>query len=305
MISLVLDVETIPQATADLEKIMPSDILNPGMPDELANPVEPNWEEKCPKYAGNEEKRAVWISEKGKKWDAEQVSAREKWQIGTLDARARFVENAALHADRGHVKMIGVKKFEGAELIETRIFLWESDKKIAQDLMTGFADKGVAVMPFMLEKQMIAAATNYLVAAQCVEIITDTGTGPKQVKYLTQKPHIITFYGNTFDLPFIARRGAILGAPGFFSFLRKHRRGRYLDSELFVDLCEEWKLGDREEKSGGLESLGTLLGHNGAKLGRGKNFSKWYAECPEEGVHYLLGDLSITEHIARAMGIIQ
>jgi hypothetical protein len=68
MKSIFCDIETIPADTATLEALMPEEIRSPVMPEELKNPSEPDWKAKCPKYGGDEERRATWMAEAQRKW---------------------------------------------------------------------------------------------------------------------------------------------------------------------------------------------------------------------------------------------
>lgn len=292
MKTIYLDIETIPQSAEALEAMMPPEIASPEMPTEIANPVEPDWQAKCPKYGGDAEKRDNWIAEAVKKWTFATNQVREKWQATALENRARYVENAALRAESGHVKMIGL-----AVNGERTVYLWEPDRK-AVDL----AAAGVALFsPFPLEGAMLQRFARDFVAMMS-EGEVPTGKGSK-IKFHSEMSRVVTYYGNTFDLPFLARRAAILGEPALMRFLRMHRRGRYLDATRFVDIHEEWTAGDRETKTGGLEGLCKILGIEGKSSPSGETFYKWYAANLGEGIVYLLRDLAATQACAEKLGI--
>lgn len=289
MKSIILDIETIPADTETLEGLMPAEVANPVMPAEIERPDEPDWQAKCPKYAGDETKRATWMAESQRKWQVGVSEARDKWHQSTLDNRARFVESAALHAETGHVKMIGLS-IDG----ERTIYLWEPDRnkvKIAEK--EAVAQKVALFSPFMLEKQMFARFGKDFVAMMDPAI---------RVGGENERARVITYYGNTFDIPFLARRAAICGEPALLRFMRQHKRGRYFDSARFVDLHEEWTLGDRETKTGGLAGLCKILGVECKSRDDGGTFYKWYNENPSEGVAYLLRDLACTAAIAERLG---
>lgn len=318
MIDICLDIETIPMPTADLERVMPPEILNPKMPDDLANRIEPDYADKCPKYASikddaeREQKRTAWIEEKQRAFRGKLGADTETWKVACLDARAKFVESAALFAKTGFAKMIGMRvrrssvvwKPEGTEKARNvgntessvdRIYLWEEDPVIVKRVGDYVEGRGAEFYPFMLERQMLSAFTSDYTALMAID-------DPESHRLNSRT---ITFYGHTFDLPFLARRAAIQGSPALMKFLRKHRRGRYLDAQKFVDLCDEWTMGDRGEHSGGLKELAKSLGFPAERCqGDGKTFYRWFQENPEEAAQYLLNDVSMTTHVAEALGVL-
>jgi hypothetical protein len=280
--TIVLDLESIPADTPTLERIMPEEIARPVMPEEIANPIPPDFAAKCPKYGGDEKKRADWMWAAKKKWETTAEEAKAKWQQGALDARARYVENAALHAETGHAKMIGLCVGD-----ETLIYLWEPDRAKVDLVEAEAKRQKVTLFPFMLEQQMFRAFSVMLLEAM-------GGDGGAT--------RLFTFYGNTFDLPFLARRSTIVGDPGLLRFLRKHKHGRYLDGARFVDLHEDWTLGDRETRTGGLDGLCKILGVECKARADGATFYRWYQEDPTEGLVYLLQDLRCVAACAGCMG---
>jgi hypothetical protein len=290
--TIVLDLESIPASTEVLERLMPEEIRSPVMPDELAHPFEPDWSAKCPKYGGDETRQAEWKYAARKKWAANAEEARSKWQQEALDNRARYVENAALHAETGHVKMIGLT-VDGAGTV----YLWEPDRAKVAIVEREAAAQKVTLFPFMLEKQMFTRFAKDFVA------MMDPHVEPNVAAELKDRARVITYYGNTFDHLFMARRAAIVGEPALMRFLRLHMRGRYFDSTRFVDLHEAWVMGDRETRTGGLEGLCKIFGVEGksAPCGGG-TFYKFYNEDPSEGLVYLLRDLAATEACAKRMG---
>jgi hypothetical protein len=299
MITVYLDIETIPADTATLEAAMPEEIKSPVMPEEIAHPIEPDWAVKCPKYGGDEARRATWMAENQRKWQVTTNEAREKWQQQALDNRARFVESAALHAETGHVKLIGVN-IGG----QRSIYLWESDRdKVAIAQAEATRQDVVLFSPFMLEKQMFTRFARDFVAMMDNFPDPVPTVAPQRWNVPERTAaRVITYYGNTFDLPFLARRAAICGEPALMRFLRMHRRGRYLDAARFVDLHEEWTLGDRETRTGGLSGLCKILGVECKSRDDGKTFYRWYQENPGEGIAYLLQDLRCVEAAAGRMG---
>lgn len=108
----------------------------------------------------------------------------------------------------------------------------------------------------------------------------------------------IGFNSNSFDIPFFVRRSWLLGVtvPPWI------RRGRYLN-ELFVDLLDLWRMGDREAKTGGLNTLAKCF-KVGEKNGSGKLFYKLWAEDREAAIAYAMKDIELTEQLALKMGVI-
>lgn len=300
MKTIFLDIETCPADTDALEAMMPPEVAKPEIPAEIANPIEPDWQAKCPKYGGDSEKRDAWIADAVKKWTISTNQAREKWESQALEARARFIESAALRAESGHVKMIGLS-VKG----ERTIYLWEPDRAMVNAAEKEATTQKVAwFSPFPFEGMMFNRFARDFVAMM-EEESTELRNGEGKVvarAVRNEKGRVVTYYGNTFDLPFLARRAAICGEPALMRFLRMHRRGRYLDATRFVDLHEEWTAGDRETKTGGLDGLCKILGVEGKSAPSGGSFYHFYAENPGEGLVYLLRDLSATEACAERMG---
>ena len=97
-----------------------------------------------------------------------------------------------------------------------------------------------------------------------------------------------------FDLPFLIRRSwkhSIQIPPGV-------RKGRYWGDD-FIDLREQWQLGDRQAH-GSLDSISKHLGV-GAKTGTGKDFANLWATDRDAAVEYLKNDLVLTAAIAGRM----
>lgn len=301
MKTIILDIETCPVDTAKLEALMPEDVKSPVMPDELKSPFEPDWQAKCPKYNGDETKRAEWLYTAKTKWQRAADEAREKWQQNALDARARFVENAALHAETGHVKLIGLSVAG-----ERAIYLWEPDRDKVAIAQAEATRQGVALFsPFMLEKQMFTRfARDFIALMKPAEGVVAKKREMNRIasEMESGRGRVISYYGNNFDIPFLARRAAICGEPALLKMLRLYKRGRYLDSQLFVDLHEEWTMGDRETRTGGLSGLCKILGVECKSREDGSTFYKWYNQNPGEGIAYLIQDLTCTEQCAAKMG---
>lgn len=105
----------------------------------------------------------------------------------------------------------------------------------------------------------------------------------------------VTFNGNRFDWPMLARRSYALGVtvPAWFP-----RDGRWL-KRTHCDLLEQWQCGDRSE-SISLDRLARLLGFQG-KNGDGARFGQLWAEDRKAALAYLRRDLELTAKIFERM----
>lgn len=89
-----------------------------------------------------------------------------------------------------------------------------------------------------------------------------------------------------FDLPFLIRRSWFHRVP-----VPMDTRERYWNPR-FVDIREQWLLGDREF-GGSLDLISRFL-RTGQKNGNGADFAKLYAEQPDAALVYLRNDLMLT-----------
>ena len=285
---LVIDIETVPAPLATIEAAMPEHVRSPKIPEELDSPEEPNWAEKCPKYGGDEAKREAWIAERKTRWQSEVEAGREKWRIGSHEARAKFIDDAALDARLGIVKLVGFLAVdENGETAAKTVFFHEPDRARCDLLRDGICEDVAKLVVFFDERAMLRR-----VFADLQRIHDDMipGVGNPATK-------LVSYYGHRFDFPFLYRRGWLNGIPQRPLF----QRGRYF-VEPMLDLHEFWQMGARDAHTGGLEGLARVLGVPGGKTGDGKSFSKWWEADPVEGVHYLLNDLELTRACAVRMG---
>lgn len=309
MRSFVIDVEAVPMAADILAAKLPEDLRNPVMPESIANPEQPNFQEGCPAYASikdletRAQKRQAWIDTKRSQWEAKAQDARQKWELAVVEGKSKFAERAALDARLGHAKLIGMKDVEANV---STVWVWEDDPKQMSRIRAwlaslpmheqelgvyAFQDGFIEIFPFMKEADMLTHFFAEFKDAMTGDVF-DTGTSEGQC---------VTYYGNTFDFPFLYRRAWLLGIPQ----APLYRRGRYWDESRMVDLCDCWKMGDREEKTGGLDNVAAALGYDRAKLHDGASFHRFYQEDPSEGLAYLLGDLDMSEFVARKLGVIR
>jgi predicted PolB exonuclease-like 3'-5' exonuclease len=115
---------------------------------------------------------------------------------------------------------------------------------------------------------------------------------------IVERGRMVGFNSNRFDLPFLVRRSWLLGVPVPDGL----RSGRYFDPR-FIDLMDEWKLGDHG-CSISMDRLCKALGLEG-KNGDGALFYQTYAEDRLAALDYLANDLRMTMDVARALGVLR
>lgn len=255
-------------------------------------------------------KRSTWLREQKEKWDGKLAAERSKWEMTTKEARWKFIDNAALDPRLGHAKLLGLRELRdnGEEI--TQIFVWEPVKEQIQkvrawlkllpmvDGVRAWKGRALMVNEFQREDAMIAKFFEVWLSAMDPTGGDDAGSLMSRDPSL--RPPCVTYYGNTFDFPFLYRRAWILGKP----IVPRYRRGRYWDESRMLDLHDLWTFGDRQERSGGLDGLASALGFPGDKTGDGKSFHEWYNADPVEGIVYLINDLDMTEYCAAKTGAI-
>jgi predicted PolB exonuclease-like 3'-5' exonuclease len=157
-----------------------------------------------------------------------------------------------------------------------------------------------------LEKCQLRASTSYVCA---IGMSTDNepevcayADSPDQEQALLtlvdyqikQAKRVITFHGNSYDLPMLERRAwshkMNLGLPKF--------RGYYPDK--FLDLADYWNARTCTLDDGNkLANIATFLGLP-TKTASGKDFYKWDREKQDE---YLKHDVWLNREIAKMMGL--
>lgn len=253
-----------------------------------------------------EAKRVKWIEENRAKWQRSIAVAVEAWQLKTREAKWRFIQDAALDARLGHVKLIGLRNtHEGW----SRVFIWEPDKtrigavrgwvrslpEIDGDRI--YEGRALRISEYMAEGKMLAEFFAFL--AMQMDPTGEIEAGSRMAAYTEEiAPDLITYYGNKFDLPFMVQRSWITGHAMKTPFFFANRFDRRL-----VDLDDVWKMGARDIKTGGLETMAQSLGYPGFKGHDAGSFFEWYEKDPAEGVVYLLQDLDKTEFCAERTGV--
>lgn len=258
-----------------------------------------------------QKRREEWIKDAKETAEAKLRAAREKWEADIQQARSKFIWDAALNAKLGHVKMIG---FRDTVLRETQIFLWEPEVSVIRKirewfrgLPNGGGDDPTPTMKLfrggtlIIHEYRTEGALLKAFFATLFDALENTeGLGRIVRRGITSSKRVLTYYGNTFDIPFCYRRAWLTGNPVTQFWMRGNR----LDEDVFIDLRERWNMGDREEKSGGLDALAYALGYPGAKTQDGGTFGEWYYKDPVEGVVYLINDLDVTEFCGEKTGLI-
>ena len=284
--SLILDIETVPKAEEQLLAVMPDSLREPVMPESIKNPFIPEEGDlEAPKTFKDPEKIAAWKKEKRAKLIEESKQAQAAWTLKAAQERESFIERSTLDAKFSQVKMIGFNQdIDDANTGRIMILVAESDVEISKMLMATPWPDDVAVVAYDTERKILERSFQRMTNLSLQETYTNK---------------LVTYYGNTFDLPYLFRRAWINRVKKLPYGLR---RGRYFDDARVIDLHELWQLGDRQYKVGGLDGLCQSLGVQ-RKNGDGGRFHELYKANPVAAVEYLINDLECTMAAARAMGV--
>lgn len=288
MRNYLCDIETVPLGEYELVALMPDHIRNPSMPESIRNapPVDLS---KCPEYKGKKDQpelQAAWRLDKETKWLLDTEQAKTAWEEKAIEAKQKFIEDAALSPLTATVKMIGIKDHESGIVYVMVVGASEEEKKNLDD---GRYPCHIEFTHFTDEKTMLASFSSHV----------NNGTVIRQNQDGASRFKLVTFFGNGFDFPFIFKRCWMLGALVPWML----RKGRYWNDAISADLHEMWTFGDRSQKTGGLDNVAKILGTK-RKTGTGEQFYKlWLSDCVE-AVRYLCDDLSVTEEVAVKMGVL-
>jgi hypothetical protein len=178
------DIETVPQPKALVERMFPGSITKAVMPDEIANPVMPEFTNATLK---DPVKIADWLAGKQEKWAADSAAAQAEWHAKLLDAKMKFHENAALSATTGVIALVPLLTKSGVRLY--------ANCEVAKLDKVKFA-KGVVLSKCADEKNLIEALQ---------QEFADSAT--------RSDCRWIGFSTSRFDLPFIIQRCFLLGIP--------------------------------------------------------------------------------------------
>jgi hypothetical protein len=324
----IIDIETMPLPEDELIQLMPPTMANPVMPEEIKNPVIPEEiansvvelvtlsEEElmsgCPAYKtkafpeGDPKKRdeyrkkqldsmkATHEAAQGKRtqkrseWFERAEERKMAWEEKAIENKQRFIDDAALSATTGSVKLIGIR-----DVVEKATYVFIAGATTEELAALNGANVKypckVLFLSWAEEKEMLSA---FAYGVNNGNVIPANEDGDSDFR-------LISFYGNYFDYPFIFRRSWITGAASPWML----RKGRYFNDAISTDLLDVWQLGDRQEKVGGMDGLAKTLGTK-RKTGRGEGFHRLWNESPVAALLYLLDDLDIAEEIAEKMGVI-
>lgn len=321
-----IDAETIPLPEDRLIEMMPNNIANPIMPDDIKNPIMPEelfgdipaWAEPseellmdgCPAYKskshpdGDPVKRAEYRKkrydaikskfdeeairrgEKQKAWLEKSESKKMTWEEKAIEAKQKFIDDAALSAVTGSVKLIGIRDYVNRRNVIHVAGATEEQKGL---LNAAFYPQKTTFLFWETEQEMLSG---FAMDVTTGDIVTENDDNESDFK-------LIGYFTHGFDFPFIFRRAWITGAKVAYLL----RKGRYFNGDVSIDLCEAWQLGDRQAHTGGLDGLAKILGTK-RKSGNGESFHRLWNESPVAAVLYLIDDLDVSEEAGEKMGVV-
>lgn len=275
---LILDIETVALEEKSLLEMMPDDLRNPRMPEDVANPALPDFT-KCPVYSGDKIKQQAWIEKTQAEWEQKNARAKSDWNLKASEARQRWMEDAALHAPRSTVKIIGLRNVEKQSTHLLLVDVTPEERKRIEAEKTWPCK---VIFSYLTEKE----ALNHfyeVVAAPNASI------------------QLIGFWIRHFDFRFLLRRSMIVGAKVCRQLIKNFQ---YFNESIFTDISDCYLMGERELKVGGLDGLAVILGVK-RKVDTGENFGALWKENPANAILYHLHELDTIEQCARKMRAIQ
>jgi len=281
MQTVIYDIETEPKSAQELEALMPAEIRDPYMPDELR---EFNVKPEDFNHASMKDPSKIeeWRAEKMRKAHADHKEKISKWQDKCLQDKLKWIEKAALSAGTCIIRLIGLSFEDGA------IIIMVNDAKAFSEAESDLIRRmeGVIAIRFNTEAEMLEQFWKNV----------DNTRQPDDEIFGEDEARFAGFHSNRFDLPMLRRKswnhGVRVTAPIM--------SGNYIDRKLWVDLHEEWQSGDRETR----DSLNTVAKALGVeqKNGSGEYFYKLYARDRIAALEYLVQDLKATRAVAAKMG---
>lgn len=273
------DIETVSKSPEEIDKLMPDDIKNPRLPQELERVTVPDFQHGSLKDVA---KLQAWKEDKVAKFHEAHREKIAKWNKEAMDAKLSFIEKAALSAATGEIKLFGFRDEDGVSTIMvSEPCKWTKEEA---SILSGMKED-LRVLPFASEADMLRNAIAF--SAHCVEA----------------SGQLIGFNSNKFDMPFIKRRCWARRVKLSFETMS----GRYINSRIFVDLREVWQSGDNQTV-GSMSAVAKALGIEEAKTtvngkSMGANFGEAWKQDRIAAILYNNQDLIITQQIAEAMGV--
>lgn len=272
---IFFDIETVPLPEAELLALMPPEIANPVMPQELEEVGQVDLS-KCPAYGGDATKQNEWREKTVREAKAKYSKAQEDWRIKSMDAKAKFLVDAALYAERGQVKIMSFR--EGGTTV---CIVIDATKEERAKIEAEKSWPSKVNIPFMSEEEALVYFD-----MRCREIGKSF------------KAKLIGYFIASFDLPFLLRRQMIRGVKVSRSLVRS---SRYFDEEMYVDICDCWRLGDKQASTGGLSGLAKILGVK-EKEGTGEGFYRLWRDDVIAAIKYNLNEMLVIEEVAKRVG---
>lgn len=273
---ILFDIETTPQSEDHLLALMPPEIANPVMPEELKEIGQVDLT-KCPAYGGDEEKKKAWREEQVRKAKEKHEKAISDWKLKAMDGKAKFIGDAALYAERGQTKLFSMRE---RDLTVCTILDASPEEKAAIKAKKDWPCR--VDFNFMTEPDGLKFFHNSSLQMGSAH-----------------KAQLTGFYLVGFDFPFLIRRQMILGLP-----VSRHlmKTPRYFDEDFYIDLHEAWTLGDKQTHTGGLDGLAQILGVK-RKTGTGEGFWRMWRDEPVAAILYHLHELDTIQQCAEKMGV--
>jgi hypothetical protein len=262
------DIETVPQPKAQVERMMPVEILKPVLPPHLEKPMMPEFTNAALK---DPDKIEAWLAGKIEKWKQQCDYDRSDFFQKALDARMAFHENAALSAATGRIAVISIGVGN-----KTTIGVCTDVKDISKVK----APSAAMVSKYPDEKSLLTAFVHAL------DTTINAEPDQRWVGFCTQ----------LFDIPFILQRCFMLGV-NIGDSLAHWARDRYC--RWHIDLQQYW-LAHKYGVVISQDSLCKILGME-TKPDDGAFFWKLLNEQPQRAIEYAFHDIHTIRQFAKRM----
>jgi hypothetical protein len=275
----IFDIETYPLSISEISDAMPEEIRAAVMPPELVNPREP--EIKVPAYGGDEKRQQEYLDKKKADWRATCERDRAAWGKKIEDKKIAFIESCSLNPKLSMVRLFGLYDVKTYQTIMGVLTAPGLEKKKLDALHELNEKKDSTLRVRLYDNE--AVFLQWIFQQFKDKIQSD------------QTEKFVSYFGNSFDLPYLFRRAWRLGIlPPMFL-----RNGRYWRPEI-IDIHEVFSFFDKSYKVGGLDGLCEFLGVEG-KTGEGGAFAELWDESPVKAVKYCYADLMATHRCAQKL----